>query len=91
VGIADLGGDLRLPEEGGALPSEPFPEDGLARSAAISVRRVEAAKAISSGTVEELERFFLAVSGAAQLWSGADAAEIAAAEPDALDVVPTEQ
>jgi hypothetical protein len=84
--IADLGCDLRAADEAIALSAEPFAEDDLARSAAVGVRGVEAAKADAAGMVEQLKRLRFAVAGVAQVRRRADPAEISAAEDDAGEV-----
>src|SRR5205085_11878930 len=80
VRVADLGRDLRVLDECGALRAEPFAEDDLACSAAVGVRRVEPAKTDPARMIEQLKRLLLAVAGATQVRRGADPAEIATAE-----------
>src|SRR6185369_2667683 len=88
--IADLARNLRAVDECSALGAEPFAEERLAGAAAIGVRGVEAAQPDVAGMVEELERGLFAVAGVAQVGRGAEAAEIAAAEPDPADVALTQ-
>ena len=84
--VADLRRDLRGFDEGRALRAKPFAKDDFARSAAIGVGGVEASKADATGVVEQLKRLVFAVAGAAQMRGGTDSTEIAAAEPDSVDV-----
>ncbi len=85
--IADLGRDLRACwTNAGALRAEPFAEDDFACAAAVGVGGVEAAEADPPRMVEQLQRLVFAVAGAAQARRRADPAEIAAAEPNALDL-----
>src|SRR6185503_4399592 len=86
VRIADLGRDLGALDEAGVLLAKPFAEDDLARSAAIGVGGVEAGEPDVAGMVEQPKRLFPAVAGAAQLGRRADAAEIAAAEDDPVEL-----
>ena len=53
---------------------------------AVGVGGVEPPKADTPGMVEQLQRLFLAVAGAAQFRRRADPAEIAAAEPNPIDI-----
>jgi hypothetical protein len=50
--IADLGRNLRVPEEIGALGPKPFAEHDFACSAAVSVRGVEPSNAYPPGMIE---------------------------------------
>src|SRR4051794_17409945 len=87
VRIADLGRDLRAVDEGSALRPKPFAKHDLARSAAVGVCSVEPAEADAAGMIEQLQRLAFTVAGPAQVGLGADPAEIAAAEDDAVEVV----
>src|SRR3954468_11821279 len=84
--IADLGRNLRLPAEDGALNAKPLAEEGLARPAAIGVGGVEPPQPDAPGMIEQLQRLRVAIARAAQLRRRADPAEIAAAEEDPVDV-----
>src|SRR6185437_2222396 len=86
VRIADLGRDLCVLHEGCTLIVQPFAKHDLARSPAVGVGGIEAAKPDPPRMIEKPQRLLLAVARAQQPWRGADPAEIAAAEPDPLDV-----
>ena len=84
--IADLGRDLRIPNERGVLFAKPFAEHDLAHSAAIGVRGVEPPKPDSACMIEQLKPLFLAVARASQARRRTDATDIAAAENDSFEV-----
>jgi hypothetical protein len=89
--IADLGRDLNVPKEGRALGAKPFAEHFLACSAAIGVGGVEAPKPQTPRMIEQVQGLLFAVAGGAQAWRRADAAEIAAAEHDPVEVALRQQ
>src|SRR4051812_40274723 len=90
VGIADLGRNPCLADERSALERKPLAEDGFARSAAVGVCGVEPVEPQPTGAIEQLQRLVFAVARAAQAGRRADAAEIAAAEPDSVDIALTQ-
>src|SRR5205823_8357809 len=86
VGIADLGRNLSRLDEERALRPEPLAKNELACAAAVGVCGVEPAKADPPRMVEQLQGLFFTIAGTAQAGRRADSAEIAAAEPDPVDV-----
>ena len=91
IGIADLGGDLNLPTKASALGPKPLAERFFTRSAAIGVRGVEAPQPDLPCLIEQAQGLLFAIAGAAQGGRGADAAEIAAAEHDPVEVMLRQQ
>ena len=84
--IAYLRRDLRAPNEGRVMRLEPFAEDAFTRTATVSVRGVEPPESDAARMVEKLQRLLFAVSAAAQVRRRTDAAEIAAAEDNPVEI-----
>src|SRR5206468_11244935 len=86
VRIADLGRDLNAVTERRPLRAKPLAKNRLACPAAVGVCGVEPPQTDPARMMEQLQRLFFAVAGAAQFGRRANAAEVAAAECDPLDV-----
>ncbi len=84
--VADLGRNLGVPKEGRALRAKPLAEHFFARAATVGVRGVEAPKPQAPRMIEQYQGLRFAVAGVAQAGRGANAAEIAAAEHDPVEV-----
>ena len=79
--VAHLGGEHHLVAGAGA-GVEPAPDHLLGAPAAVGVGRVEERDAVLAGGVHQRERGRLGLALTEQLRRGADAAEVAAAEPE---------
>jgi hypothetical protein len=86
--IPNLGRNLHGLAKGRTLARKPLTEDPLACSGAVRIRGVEQPKTYSRRMIQQGEGLFVAVASRTQLGRRADPAEIAAAEPNLVDVAP---